>query len=220
MSLRTNHLPQCCVNNNASTYSEHCHVRLISILKTWEDPTLPSSYRPMVLPDTSGKLCGKTVPNSILSEISKRGLLLDDLPTCMAERSKIPSRATNTHCCLRAGVLQGGLVFPTVFSLLCQRHACSNLSCSVGLYVSDMTIIATSRTAAMLVRHLDVRDIVRVAERMEDCHQSLKEHCDNVRKGPQAHPHVPRANPSDGKRPLSGGDPRYTGDLISSHLSA
>ncbi|KDR24442.1 hypothetical protein L798_06509, partial [Zootermopsis nevadensis] len=35
------------------------HARVVSILKPGKDPTLPSSYRPISLLDTVGKLCEK-----------------------------------------------------------------------------------------------------------------------------------------------------------------
>ena len=61
---------------------------------------------------------------------------------------------------------------------------------------------------------------MRVTDRIEECQQRLKEHCDSLCKGPQAHTLVSRANPGGGKRLLSGGDPtrRCTSDLVASHL--
>jgi hypothetical protein len=54
------------------------HARVISILKPGKDPSLPSSYRPISLLDTIGKLFEKIVLSKILSEVIGRGLLRDD----------------------------------------------------------------------------------------------------------------------------------------------
>jgi len=48
---------------------------VISILK---DPALPSSYRPISLLDTIGKLFEKILLPSILHEVSERGLMQDE----------------------------------------------------------------------------------------------------------------------------------------------
>ncbi|WP_431309756.1 reverse transcriptase domain-containing protein, partial [Klebsiella pneumoniae] len=54
------------------------HARIVSILKPGKDPALPSSYRPMSLLDTIGKLFEKILLSRILSEVSGRGLLRDE----------------------------------------------------------------------------------------------------------------------------------------------
>jgi hypothetical protein len=54
------------------------HACVISILKPGKDPSLPSSYRPISLLDTVGKLFEKILLSSILSEISSRGLFRDE----------------------------------------------------------------------------------------------------------------------------------------------
>ena len=59
------------------------HARVISILKPGKDPALPSSYRPICLLDTIGKVFETILLSRILSEVSGRGLLRDeqfDLP--------------------------------------------------------------------------------------------------------------------------------------------
>jgi hypothetical protein len=45
------------------------HARVISILKQGKDPAQPSSYRPISLLDTIGKLFEKILLNSILYEV-------------------------------------------------------------------------------------------------------------------------------------------------------
>jgi len=68
---------------NAILLSHHLptawkHARVISILKPGNDPALPSSYRPISLLDTIGKLFEKILLARILHEISVRGLMRDD----------------------------------------------------------------------------------------------------------------------------------------------
>jgi hypothetical protein len=52
--------------------------RVVSILKTGKDPTLPSSYRPISLLDTVGKFFEKILLARDLREVSERGLLRDE----------------------------------------------------------------------------------------------------------------------------------------------
>jgi len=54
------------------------HARVISILKPGKDPALPSSYRPISLLDTIGKLFEKVLLARILHEIRERGLTRDE----------------------------------------------------------------------------------------------------------------------------------------------
>ena len=51
---------------------------MISILTQSEDPALPSSYRPIRLLDTIGKLFEKIVLARILHEVNVRGLLRNE----------------------------------------------------------------------------------------------------------------------------------------------
>jgi hypothetical protein len=48
------------------------------ILKTEKYPALPSSYRPISLLDTIGKLFEKILSARILHEVSERGLIRDE----------------------------------------------------------------------------------------------------------------------------------------------
>jgi hypothetical protein len=52
--------------------------RVFSILKPGKDPALPSSYRPISLLDTIGKLFEKILLSRILHEVNGRGLLRDE----------------------------------------------------------------------------------------------------------------------------------------------
>ena len=54
------------------------HARVISILKPGKDPAQPSSYRPISLLDTIGKLFEKILLARILHEGGERGLLRDE----------------------------------------------------------------------------------------------------------------------------------------------
>jgi hypothetical protein len=54
------------------------HARVISILKPGNDPKLPSSYRPISLLDTIGKIFENILLARILHELSERGLLRDE----------------------------------------------------------------------------------------------------------------------------------------------
>jgi hypothetical protein len=54
------------------------HARVVSILKPETDPALPSSYRPISLLDTVGKLLEKILLNGVLKEVNKSGLLRDE----------------------------------------------------------------------------------------------------------------------------------------------
>jgi hypothetical protein len=53
------------------------HARVIYILKPGKDPTQPSSYRPISLLDTVGKLFEKILLTRVLREVNERGLLRD-----------------------------------------------------------------------------------------------------------------------------------------------
>ena len=53
------------------------HAHVICILKPWEDPALLSSYRPLSLHDTIGRLFEKILLTRFLSEINGHKLLRD-----------------------------------------------------------------------------------------------------------------------------------------------
>jgi hypothetical protein len=54
------------------------HARVISIVKPEKDLVVPSSYRPISLLDTIGKVFEKILLSRILSEVSGHGLLRDE----------------------------------------------------------------------------------------------------------------------------------------------
>jgi len=54
------------------------HARVISILKPGKHTALPSSYRPISLLETIGKLFEKMLLTRILNDVSERALKRDD----------------------------------------------------------------------------------------------------------------------------------------------
>jgi hypothetical protein len=54
------------------------HARVVPILKPGKDPTQPSSYRPISLLDTLGKLFEKILLTTVLREVNELGLLRDE----------------------------------------------------------------------------------------------------------------------------------------------
>jgi hypothetical protein len=58
--------------------TEWKHARVISILKPGKDSALPSSYRPISLLDTIGKLFENIILARILHEVNLRGLMRDE----------------------------------------------------------------------------------------------------------------------------------------------
>jgi hypothetical protein len=108
------------------------HARVISIIKLWKDPALPSSYRPIRLLDTIGKLFEKILLARILHDtVWIDGLLYKltvlNFPSYMVHTilSYLRGRtfdasfqaATSFRRVMRAGVAQGGLISPVLFSL-------------------------------------------------------------------------------------------------------
>jgi hypothetical protein len=187
------------------------HGRVISILKPGKDPTLPSSYRPISLLDTVGKLFEKVLVTRVLREVNKRGLLRDEFRprhrtplqlTCLVERVNInfddsrltgnvfldvakafdtvkvegllykftilnfPSylvktlspyfhqrtfqtsfkSSTTTRRNMRAGVAQGALVSPALFSLYVNDMPTPSRHVNLALYADDTALIAMYRS--------------------------------------------------------------------------
>jgi hypothetical protein len=54
------------------------HARVLPILKSGKDLTQPSSYRPISLLDTVGKLFEKILLTRVLREVNERGMLRDE----------------------------------------------------------------------------------------------------------------------------------------------
>ena len=70
----------------------------------------------------------------ILKFLNQLNYLVENTTSNLHDRTCDASfqTATNTRCYLRAGVAQGGLLFPALFSKLSQLHACVILSRRVG----------------------------------------------------------------------------------------
>jgi hypothetical protein len=54
------------------------HFRVISILKPGKNPLIPSSYLPVYLLDTNGKIFENNLLGRILHEVSGRGMLREE----------------------------------------------------------------------------------------------------------------------------------------------
>ena len=227
------HLPQRAVSLlvlifNAILLTHHFptvwnHARVISILKPGKDPTLPSSYRPISLLDTIGKLFEKILLTRILHEEDVRGLLRNEQYGFRPEHStflqlarlveritrnfgekrltgavfldvakafdtvwingllykltplNFPSylvhtifsylrgrtfeasfqTATSSRRGMRAGVAQGGLISPVLFSLYVNDMPTPSHHVELSLYADYTAVIATSRKPSLLVSYLE-----------------------------------------------------------------
>jgi hypothetical protein len=56
---------------------------------------------------------------------------------------------------MRAGVAQGGIIFPVLFSLYVNDMPSPSRHVKLALYADDRAIIATSRQPAPLVKYLE-----------------------------------------------------------------
>jgi hypothetical protein len=199
------------------------HARVISILKPGKDPALPSSYRPISLLDTIGKIVEKILLSRILHEVGERGLLRDEQfefrpkhstslqPARLVEivtrnfgerrltgavfldvakafdtvwidgllykltlltfplyivltiSSYLRGRTfetsfqtvTSSRRVMRAGVAQGGLNSPVLFSMYVNDMPSPSHHVELDLYANDTAFIATSRKPMLLVSYLE-----------------------------------------------------------------
>jgi hypothetical protein len=63
--------------------------------------------------------------------------------------------ATSTSRCMRAGVAQGGIISPVLFSLYVNEMPSPSRHVELALYADDTAVIATSRQPALLVKCLE-----------------------------------------------------------------
>ena len=63
--------------------------------------------------------------------------------------------ATSSRCGMRAGVAQGGLISPILFSLYVNEMSTPSRHVELALYADDTAIIATSRKPTLLVSYLE-----------------------------------------------------------------
>jgi len=73
------------------------HARVFSFLKPGKDPALPSSYRPISLLDTIGKLFEKILPSRILCKVSGHGILRDEQFGFRSKHSTSLQHARHVH---------------------------------------------------------------------------------------------------------------------------
>jgi len=227
------HLPQRAVSLliqifNAVLLTHHFpsvwkHARVISILKPGKAPALPSSYRPISLLDTIGKLIEKILLTRILHVVSELSLMRDEqfgfrprhstslqlvrlveritrnfgenrltgavfldvakafdtvwidgllykltllnFPSYIVHSISSYLRvrtfeasfqtATSSRRGMRAGVAQGGLISPVLFSLYVNDMPPPSHHVEVALYADDTAIITTSRKPTLLVSYLE-----------------------------------------------------------------
>ena len=199
------------------------HARVISILKPGKDPTLPSSYRPISLLDTVGKLFEKILLARILREVNDRGLIRDeqfgfrpklsttlqlarlvervmrnfdekrltgavfldvakafdsvwiegllyklillDFPSYLVKTisSYLTSRtfvasfrnATSSRRFMRAGVAQGGVISPVLFTLYVNDIPTPCRHVELAQYADDTALVATSGSTKLLAKYLE-----------------------------------------------------------------
>ena len=197
------------------------HAREISIFKPGKDPALPSSYEPINLLDTIGKLFEKILLTRILYEVSESGLMRDEqfgfrpghstslelarfvkritrnvgdkrlkgavsLYVAKAYDTvwidglykltllNFPSYIVHTSSYLRgrtfeasfltvtssrrgmqAGVAQGGLISPVLFSLYINDMPSPSHHVELAIYAGNAVIITTSSKPTLLVRYLE-----------------------------------------------------------------
>ena len=196
---------------------------MISILKPGKDPALPSSYRPISLLDTIGKLFEKILLTRILHEVNVRGLLRNEQFGFRPEHStslqlaRLVERiirnfdekrltgtvildvakafdtvwivgllykltllnflsylvhtissylrgrtfeasfqtATSSRRGMGAGVAQGGLISPVLFSLYVNDMTTPSHHVELAFYADDTAVIATSRKPTLLISYLE-----------------------------------------------------------------
>jgi hypothetical protein len=63
--------------------------------------------------------------------------------------------ATSTSRCMRAGVAQGGIISPVLFSLYVNDMPSPSRPIELAVYADDTAVIATSRQPALLVKYLE-----------------------------------------------------------------
>jgi hypothetical protein len=133
--------------------------------------------------------------------------------------------ATSSGLGMRAGVAQGGLISPVLFSLYVNDMPPSSHHVELALYADDTAVIATSRKATLLVSYLQshLNDLQRWLSESRMCHQCLQEHRDYLRACRTAlhstytSTTLRRANRMGRQNSLSWGNPRYTPHLVASH---
>jgi hypothetical protein len=204
--------------------AEWKNARVFSILKPGKDPALPSSYRPISLLDTIGKLFEKILLARILKEVSERGLLRDEqfgfrpIHSTSLQLAHLVQRvsrnfgekrltgavfldvakafdtvwvdglvykltvlnfpsylvriityhlsgrtfeasfqtATSSRRGMRAGVAQGGIISPVLFSVYVNDLPIPTRHVELALYADDTAVMAMARKPQLLVSYLEL----------------------------------------------------------------
>jgi hypothetical protein len=126
---------------------------------------------------------------------------------------------------MRAGVAQGGLVSPVLFSLYVNDMPVPSRHVELALYADDTAIIATSRKSALLIRNLETNliDLERWPREWRTVINVSKSNAMAFAKARLASfssttGSVPRwANPMGRCNQLLGSDSRFTPDLAASY---
>jgi len=221
---------------------------VISKLKPGKDPALPSSYQPISLLDTIGKLFKKILLSRILHKVNVRGLLRNEqfgfrprhstslqlarlferitrnfgekrltdtvfldvvkafdtvwiegllykltllnFPSYIVHTisSYLRGRtfeasfqtATSSRQGMQAGVAQGALISPVLFSLYVNNMPSPSHHVKLALYADDTAIITMSRKPTLLVSYLEsyLNDL---QQWLSEWRIAIKEHHDNIR---------------------------------------
>jgi hypothetical protein len=80
---------------------------------------------------------------------------IPSLHTSGVGRSKRPSRRPRNHVVMLAGVAQGGLISPFLFTLHVKDFSSPLYQVWLPFYMDDTAIIATSRKPTLLVSYLE-----------------------------------------------------------------
>jgi len=132
-----------------------------SILKPGKDPALPTSYRPISLLVSIGKLFEKILLARILHEVSERGLMRDEQfgfsprHSTSLQLARLVERITRNFGEKRltgAVLLDVAKAFDTVWidgrlHNLTLLHFKSYVVCTISLYLRDRTFEASFQTA-------------------------------------------------------------------------
>ena len=150
--LRTHHFPRVWK-----------HARVISILKPGKDPALPSSYRPINLLDTIGKLFVAKAFDTVwidgLLYAPKVPVFHSPYNLILSQGSDVLSVLPDGHVSsrgTRVGVAQGGLISPVLFRLYVNDTPSLLHHFELALYADDTAIIATSLKPTLLLSYLEL----------------------------------------------------------------
>jgi hypothetical protein len=78
---------------------------------------------------------------------------------------------------MQAGVAQGGIISPVLFSLYVNDIPSPSCHIELALYANDKAVITTSHQPALLVKYLEtyLSNLEQWLTEWEDCHQCIKQ---------------------------------------------